>query len=96
MAALSLIVIPLTLVLLFDSPDEVRKWLVASGGEGLRGEAVERRSLYPGDGTPPLPVGGSQRSAGVAAQHLRVAELQPDRPEHGERKLTAVTFDVLS
>lgn len=46
------------LLLFFDVPDEVRKRNIAGGGEGFRGEAVERRDLPAGDGAAPLPVGG--------------------------------------
>lgn len=98
MATPSCILMLLTLFILVDFADEVKKRDIASGSQGLRGEVVERRSLPPGDGTPPLPVGGSQRSAGAAGQHLRHAKLQPARPEHGERKRTCflVSFADLS
>lgn len=98
MATPSRILTLLILFILFDCVDEVKRRGVASGSQGLRGEAVQRRSLPPGDGTPPLPVGGSQRSAGAAGQHLRHVRLQPARPEHGERKQICfhVTFVDLS
>lgn len=65
-------------------PDKAGERLVAIGGEGLWGEAVQGRSLPAGDGAAALPVGGGQRPAGAAAQHLRHAQLQPDRRHHGE------------
>lgn len=40
MATLTRIIIHLILFLLFDSLDEVGEWVVASGSEGLGGEAV--------------------------------------------------------
>lgn len=76
----------LTFFCLFHSPDEGGERLVTGGGEGLGGEVVQRRSLPAGDRTAALPVGGRQRPAGAAAQHLRHTELQPDRRQHGERR----------
>ena len=75
--------------------DEAGGRVAAHGGEGLGGAAVQGGSLPPGDGPPPLPMGGGQRPAGAAAQHLRHAKLWPDRPDHGERGGKNTVFQLV-